>query len=150
MGADKPVICCLCREEVNVPSGWCPNCTTYPINITPIRYCASGHRVSVTGWCTQCASYVLTELDPQPGEWIDTGRTSRKLGKEEIRRLSSVVVARLRSAGWPDKAVPLREDMIPRTWKRGRLENIGLTPLGYSIVLPATASQEQHEIEVPF
>jgi hypothetical protein len=78
----------------------------------------------------------MTELDAQPGEWIDTGRYSRKLSKDEVHRLAQEVQAKLSGPGWPDVNVPLREDMIPRRWKHAKLRVEGETPLGYKTVLP--------------
>lgn len=141
--------CCLCHAQV-VESGWCENCRTWPVNVTPIRYCASGHRVSVTGWCAQCVAYVLTDLDPQPGEWVDTGRMSRKLTKAEVHALAHDVTGKFSGPGWPDTDVPLRVDMIPRRWKRGALQKIALTSLGYPIVLPETAPDPAPDGDVPF
>jgi hypothetical protein len=129
------VKCCLCHAAVE-PSGWCAECRTYPINVTPLRYCDRAHLVTVRGWCAQCNAYVLPELDAQPGEWRDTARLSRQLTRRELSELSGIVVASLSGPGWPELQVPLRRDMIPRRWKHADLRVVGTTPLGYDTVLP--------------
>lgn len=88
MGTDKRnagVICCLCRDPV-LPSGWCDACQTWPINITPRRWDERGHLVDPDGFCRACGDYVLTKLDPRPGEWVDTRIVPRLLHREENLR----------------------------------------------------------------
>jgi hypothetical protein len=92
----------------------------------------------------------MTELDAQPGEWIDTGRYSRKLTKEEVQRLAREVQEKLSGPGWPDVNVPLREDMIPRRWKHAKLRVVGETPLGYKIVTTESGIVESTTDNVPF
>jgi hypothetical protein len=92
----------------------------------------------------------MTELDAQPGEWRDTGRYSRRLTKEEVKRLAQEVQAKLSGPGWPDVQVPLREDMIPRRWKHAKLRVVGETPLGYKTVLPDVGIVEETDTTIPF
>jgi hypothetical protein len=146
--APELVKCCLCRLPV-LRSGWCENCHTWPINVTSLRHCDHGHTVAVTGWCPGCGLYALAELDAQPGEWVDTGRKSRKLTKEEVQRMAREVQATLSGPGWPDVQVPLRRDMIPRRWKNVPLKVVGHTPLGHDIVFPVGV-EEPVVNDVPF
>lgn len=144
------VRCCLCRNPLKRGSGgWCESCQTYPINITPVRKCNQGHKVNPDGWCFACDAYVSTALEPINAQWIDTGKIPKRLEKDKVRELVAGIVAKLSGPGWPDKIVPLRRDMIPRSWKRGPLKVVGQTPLGYDIVLPAGIVEEQ-DTEVPF
>lgn len=147
---DKPgVTCCLCREPVEA-SGWCGHCQTWPINVTPLRYCGAAHLVRPDGWCPRCHCYQATELLPEPGEWRDTCVVPKLLTKESNQTHALTVAARFNGPGWPEKPVPLREDMIPRRWNRVRLQKIGLTPLGYPIVFPASEPQPDQDSETPF
>jgi hypothetical protein len=89
-------------------------------------------------------------MEPQPGEWIDTGIVPKLCSKEENMRQARKVMAILSGPGWPEKQVPLRRDMIPRSWKRGELRVVGQTPLGYDIVLPAGIADNSDTDAVPF
>lgn len=131
----ETVACCLCRESVS-PSGWCHNCRTWPINVTPIRYCQRAHRVNPDGWCRECAAFVATELLPENGEWRDTGYIPKRLAKSDVQAFGRQVAATLSSPGWPEKAVPLNRRFIPRRWKRAKLVVVGRTPNGDEIVIP--------------
>lgn len=143
--------CCLCNSVMEKDlKGWCGNCQTYPINVTPVRFDERGHAVSTHGWCMQCAAYTMTALDAQPGEWIDTGIVQRRLTRDEVKILAREMATKLEGPGWPDKIVPLRRDMIPRSWKRGPLKVVGQTPLGYDIVLPAGIVEQTDPDGVPF
>ena len=150
------VRCCLCHNPIKKGSGgWCTHCDAWPINITPIRWCNRGHRVNPDGWCAVCADHLLTFLDPQPGEWIDTGRVPRTLTHEEVKRLAQDVAKKLSGPGWPEKIVPLRRDFIPKAWRRRPLRVVGQTPLGYDIVIPddapaGIAEPAAVEDDVPF
>lgn len=96
--ADSSVKCCLCGEHV-LKSGWCDNCRTWPINITPRRWCAQAHPVDQDGFCGQCQTYVLTRLEAENGEWTDTGKVPQLLSREEnLRRLRLLDLA-MRSVG---------------------------------------------------
>lgn len=129
--------CCLCRQPLlRSNNGWCASCRMWPINVTPMRTCERGHSVNPDGWCHGCHDYVLTVLDPKDAQWVDTGVVANRLGKEQIKALVAEVAAKLSGPGWPEKRVPLRRDMIPRSWKRYKLRVVGQTPLGHDIVLP--------------
>lgn len=141
--------CCLCREYVE-RSGWCANCQCWPINITPIRWCDSGHHVKPTGWCASCQAYRLTELLPEPGVWHDTNYVPRLLTKDEVQRLSREVQAMLSVPGWPEKEVPLNRRFIPRRWKREPLKVVGHTPNGDEIVIPERCLAQDPADAVPF
>lgn len=131
--------CCLCRQPlIRSKNGWCENCQTWPINVTPLRYCERNHACKPDGWCPGCNDYVLTVLEPKDAQWIDTGIVANRLGKEKIKALVAEVAAKLSMPGWPEKEVPLRRDMIPRSWKRRKLKVVGKTPLGWDIVIPDT------------
>jgi hypothetical protein len=93
--------------------------------------------------------YVLTELDAQPGEWIDMGWVSRRLKQSEIHILTEEVTGKLSGYGWPEVPVPLRRDVIPRRWKNAILRVTGTTPLGFDIVFPAGVDEPVVN-EVPF
>ena len=149
--ADRPK-CCLCRERVD-GEGWCGNCRTWPINATPIRRCNAGHVADTAGWCKECVRYILTELDPQPGEWRDTGRGPKLCTKAENIAQAKTLQRMMSGPGWPEKEVPLRMDFYPRRWDRRGLELAGTTPLGYDIVRPVTSLEPEApsvESEVPF
>jgi hypothetical protein len=146
-----PVVvkCCLCREPLEVSrNGYCDNCGTYPINVTPVRLCERGHSVKPSGWCYSCARYVLSELEPACGEWIDTGRIPKRLERSGINALVADMTRKLSGAGWPQKVVPLNERYIPRSWKRRKLRVVGETERGDKIVIPENAVVEKSE--VPF
>lgn len=148
MGTTNVVRCCLCREPV-LSSGYCPNCLTWPINVTPIRYDRANHRLDPSGWCRECRCFQADELVPDNGEWVNKGARQRLLSKDENIAHAKQVERILSGAGWPEKEVPLREDYIPRRWKKVLLRKIGMTPLGYKIVIPDSAPVEQDE-QVPF
>ena len=131
---DRPE-CCHCRRHVN-ETGYCDDCRCWPANVTPRRVCVCGNRVTTAGWCMACSYYTLTELEPHPGEWIDTGKIPRRLTREEVSRLAKEVSATLSGPGWPEKIVPLQRRYIPRRWKRGPLKMVGKTILGFDVVLP--------------
>ena len=144
------VKCCLCRQPLkNGKGGWCEHCQTYPINIRPLRFCHGRHRVTTDGWCHVCDAYVLTALEPINAQWIDTHVIPKRLAKERVKDLVAGIVAKLSSPGWPEITVPLREDMIPRRWKRANLRVVGETPLGYRTVLPEGAVTVDED-DVPF
>jgi hypothetical protein len=96
----------------------------------------------------------MTELDAQPGEWIDTNRHSQKLTKVDVQTLSRLQTGKLDGPGWPEVQVPLREDIIPRRWKHTTLRTVGETPLGYRTVIPERVGIVEPtgivEEEVPF
>lgn len=146
------VKCCLCRAPLKSgKGGWCENCQTYPINITPVRFCGQQHRVNPDGWCYACDAYVLTSLEPINAQWIDTGKIPKRLGKERVKELVAGIVSKLSGPGWPDVQVPLRSDFIPRRWKHIATRVVGTTPLGYDVVFPADGIVEPStEEEVPF
>lgn len=148
---DRPR-CCLCREPVET-NGWCALCRTWPINITPIRHCERGHVVGPSGMCLSCARYSRSDLIPEAGEWRDTGVMSSMLTPKENQARSRDVRAKLTGPGWPEKIVPLREDIIPRRWKYAELRVVGKTPYGYQIVVPASCTDQiksATDTEVPF
>lgn len=136
-GITMTMKCCLCRQPLlKGKGGWCEHCQTWPINITPIRRCERNHLVGPDGWCHGCNDFIMTSLEPRNAQWIDTRIVPNRLGKEKIKAFVAEVAATLSMPGWPDKAVPLRRDRIPRSWKRQQLRIVGTTPLGYDIVLP--------------
>ena len=142
--------CCLCRKPVLI-TGYCEHCLTWPINVTPNRTCACGNRADVSGWCMACNHFTLTELEPHPGEWIDTGRIPRRLTREEAQRLAREVSATLSGPGWPEKIVPLQRRYIPRSWKRRTLRVVGQTVLGYDVVIPESVEAAPDPTDtVPF
>jgi hypothetical protein len=144
------VKCCLCREPLkNGKGGWCENCQTYPINITPVRFCTGRHRVTTDGWCGVCEDYVATALEPINAQWIDTRVIPKRLAKVKVKELVSGIVSKLSGYGWPDVQVPLRRDVIPRRWKHANLRVVGETPLGFDIVFPAGVDEPVVN-EVPF
>lgn len=112
MGTDgkSSVKCCLCRQPASM-SGWCENCRTWPINITPIRWDAHGHRVDSGGFCWTCLNYVLSRLEPKPGEWIDTVRVPKLLSREENARRMHYLSAWMSSGGSLDVLITHCEDM---------------------------------------
>ena len=124
------VRCCLCRMPLyRKDGGWCHNCNTWPINVSkihPERYSA------------------------EPGEWIDTGEIPVPCSKEVNIANARKLAAMVSGPGWPEKIVPLRRDMIPRSWKRGPLKVVGQTPLGYDIVLPAGIAENSTTDDLPF
>lgn len=146
--ASTTVKCCLCHEPV-MSSGYCPNCLTFPINVTPLRYDAANHRLDPDGWCRECRCFQANELIADNAEWMDTGNRQRLLTKEENIANAKHVERILSGPGWPEKDVPLREDFIPRRWKKVLLRKVGLTPLGYKAVLPDSAPVEAED-GVPF
>ena len=141
--------CCHCKTLVN-DSGYCAMCRCWPINVTPVRLDEYGHRVNPDGWCVTCTQFRLTGMEPQPGEWIDTGIVPKLCTKEENMRQARKLMGILSGPGWPEKIVPLRRDMIPRSWKRGELKVVGQTPLGYDIALPAGIVENVDTDTVPF
>jgi hypothetical protein len=145
------VKCCLCRNTLKKGSGgWCEHCQTYPINITPVRFCSQRHSVNPDGWCYACDAYVATALEPINAQWIDSGVIPKRLAKEKVKALVAGIVAKLSEPGWPDVSVPLREDMIPRRWKHAKIRTVGETPLGYKTVLPDNGIVEQTDTTIPF
>lgn len=94
MGTDSEVRCCLCREPVNA-SGWCENCQRWPVNITPIRFCDRGNLVDPDGFCRDCVTYVSSRLEPDNGEWVDTGRIPVLLSRQENQRRWGELVTHL-------------------------------------------------------
>jgi len=145
------VKCCLCRKPLKRSKhGWCDNCETYPINITPLRWCPRAHKVTPDGFCQECEAFTNTALEPVNAQWIDTGVIPNRLGKEKVHELVAGIVETLSGPGWPEKQVPLRRDMIPRSWKRKPLRVVGTTPLGYDIVLPDGITENVDTDTVPF
>ena len=143
--------CCLCRLPLyRKDNGWCLNCNTWPINVTPLRYDKYAHKVEPDGFCWTCRDFMLTALDPHPGEWIDTGIVPKLCTKEENMRQARKLMGILSGPGWPEKQVELRRDFIPRSWKRTPLRVTGQTPLGYDIVLPAGIADDSDTDAVQF
>ena len=150
-GDNITVRCCLCRNPLTKSgNGWCYNCETYPINIIPIRWCPQAHKVNPDGVCKECEAFTNTALEPVNAQWIDTGVIPKRLDREKVKALVADIVAKLSGPGWPEKIVPLRRDMIPRSWKRKPLRVVGQTPLGYDIVLPAGIAETSQDESVPF
>ena len=141
--------CCLCRNPVD-KAGWCASCRAWPINVTPLRWDDRGHRVQVDGWCASCHAFVATRLEPEAGEWRDTGDTSARVSRDQFAGLVSKAVQRLAGAGWPEIEVPLRRDHIPRHWKRLTLTTVDTTPLGHDVVVPEREGASTADQDVPF
>ncbi len=131
--------CCLCREPVE-HSGWCRNCNTWPINITPRRWCELGHPVGVDGICRECGKGILHELLPEKGEWRDTGRVPNLLGKQQVATLVSEIIDKLDNA----KSFSVREDFASPWLKRHGIV-IGTTPMGYKILSPPGSRSQVKE-----
>lgn len=79
------VKCCLCHEGVS-SSGFCTNCNHWPINVTPRRWDEGGHLVDQDGFCRVCLQYVLNQLTPGVGEWVDTRKVRSLLSRDENKR----------------------------------------------------------------
>ena len=92
--ADRPK-CCLCRNPVE-PDGSCTPCQAWPIGITPRRTCPEcGKLVDAEGFCRRCLQYTRTQMLPTKGQWIDTGKISVLLSREENQRRMQGLVAQM-------------------------------------------------------
>jgi len=94
---ESSVKCCVCGEHV-LASGWCWNCRTWPINITPRRF-HGHHLVDVDGFCWTCKTFELTRLEASNGEWRDTGVVSKLLSREENQRKLRSLMVRIPEGG---------------------------------------------------